>query len=67
MSGPEQSVRAQVPTLDDASIGIAVDLADRPLTRSGADLINQSGHSASAHFFCSIATATPWHGPTRCG
>ena len=49
-AGRGQSVRVALNGLDGAPIDIAVDLADRPLTRIGAGLTDQSGHSANAHF-----------------
>ena len=49
-AGRGQSVRVALKGLDGESIDIAVDLADRPLTRFGAGLTDQSGHSANAHF-----------------
>ena len=48
--GRGQSVRVALIGLDDARIGIAVDLADRPLTGTGAGLTDQSGHSADTLF-----------------
>ena len=48
--GQGQSVRVALSGLDDAPIEIAVDLADRPLTRTGAGLTDQSGHSADSLF-----------------
>ena len=44
--GQGQSVRVALAGLDDVPIEIAVGLADRPLTRIGAGLTDQSGHSA---------------------
>ena len=49
-AGRGQSVRVALKGLDGEPIEIAVDLADRPLTRIGAGLTDQSGHSANAHF-----------------
>ena len=49
-SGRGQSVRVALNGLDDVPIEIAVDLADRPLTRTGAGLTDQSGHSADTLF-----------------
>ena len=48
--GQGQSVRVALTGLDDVPIEIVVDLADRPLTRTGAGLTNQSGHSADTLF-----------------
>lgn len=48
--GQGQSVRVALAGLDDAPIEIAVELADRPLTRAGAGLTDQSGHAADTHF-----------------
>ena len=48
--GKGQSVRVALEGLDGAPIEIAVDLADRPLTRFGAGLTDQSGHSAGRLF-----------------
>ena len=48
--GHGQSVRVALNGLDDVPIEIAVDLADRPLTRTGAGLTDQSGHSADSLF-----------------
>ena len=48
--GQGQSVRVALAGLDDVPIEIAVDLADRPLTRTGAGLTDQSGHSAGTLF-----------------
>ena len=48
--GQGQSVRVALAGLDDVPIEVAVDLADRPLTRAGAGLTDQSGHSAGALF-----------------
>lgn len=48
--GQGQSVRVTLAGLDDVPIKITVDLADRPLTRTGAGLTDQSGHSADSHF-----------------
>ena len=48
--GQGQSVRVALAGLDDLPIEIAIDLADRPLTRTGAGLTDQSGHSASTLF-----------------
>ena len=45
-----QSVRVALTGLDDVPIEIVVDLAARPLTRTGAGLTNQSGHSADTLF-----------------
>ena len=41
-----QSVRVSLTGLDEVPIDIAVNVADQPLTRGGAGLTNQSGHSA---------------------
>ena len=48
--GQGQSVRVALTGLDDVPIEIVVDLAARPLTRTGAGLTNQSGHSADTLF-----------------
>ena len=48
--GQGQSVRVALAGLDDVPIEIVVDLADRPLTRTGAGLTDQSGHSADTLF-----------------
>ena len=48
--GQGQSVRVALAGLDDVPIEIAIDLADRPLTRTGAGLTDQSGHSAGTLF-----------------
>ena len=48
--GQGQSVRVALAGLDDVPIEIAVDFADRPLTRTGAGLTDQSGHSAGTLF-----------------
>ena len=48
--GRGQSVRVSLAGLDDAPIEIAVDVAERPLTRTGAGLTDQSGHSADTIF-----------------
>ena len=48
--GKGRSVRVALTGLDDVPVEIVVDLADRPLTRTGAGLTNQSGHSAGTLF-----------------
>ena len=48
--GRGQSVRVALAGLDDVPIEIAIDLADRSLTRIGAGLTDQSGHSAGTLF-----------------
>ena len=48
--GQGQSVRVALAGLDDVPIEIVVDLADRPLIRTGAGLTDQSGHSAGTLF-----------------
>ena len=48
--GRGQSVRVAFAGLDDVPIEIAIDLADRTLTRIGAGLTDQSGHSAGTLF-----------------
>ena len=48
--GQAQSVRVALTGLDHEPIEIAVDLADRPLSRAGAGLTDQSGHSADTLF-----------------
>ena len=45
-----QSVRVSLTGLDDVPIDIAVNVADQPLTRVGAGLTDQSGHSADTLF-----------------
>ena len=72
--GRAQSVRVALDGLDGVPIEIAVDLADRKLTREEAGLTDQSGHNADTLFLlfhrdfsCSIATAAPWRGPTKFG
>ena len=49
-SGQGQSVRVALTGLNDVPIEIVVDLADRPLSRTGAGLTDQSGHSADSVF-----------------
>ena len=48
--GRAQSVRVAFTGLDDVPVEVAVVLADRPLTRAGAGLTDQSGHSADTLF-----------------
>ena len=48
--GRGQSVRVALVGLDDVPIEIAVDLADQPMTRTGAGLTDQSGHAADSLF-----------------
>ena len=48
--GQGLSVRVALAGLDDVPIEVAVDLADQPLTRIGAGLTDQSGHSAGTLF-----------------
>lgn len=48
--GQGQSVRVALTGLADVPIEIVVDLADRPMTRTGAGLTDQSGHAAGTHF-----------------
>lgn len=48
--GEGQSVRVALTGLDDVPIEIVVAVADRPLTRTGAGLTDQSGHSADTLF-----------------
>ena len=67
--GQGQSVRVALTGLDDVPIEIVVDLADRPLTRTGAGLTNQSGHSADTLFllFHRDRTALAWTNEVRVG
>ena len=48
--GQGQSVRVALTGLDETPIEIVVDVADEPLTRIGAGLTDQSGHSADSLF-----------------
>ena len=48
--GQGQSVRVALTGLDDVPIEVVVDLAGRPLTRTGAGLTDQAGHSADSLF-----------------
>ena len=50
MQGKGQSVRVALTGVDDVPIEIVVGMADRPLTRTGAGLTDQSGHSVDSHF-----------------
>ena len=67
--GQGQSVRVALTGLDDVPIEIVVDLAARPLTRTGAGLTNQSGHSADTLFllFPRDRTALAWTNEVRVG
>ena len=49
-AGLGQSVRVGLTGLEGEKIEIAIDLGDTPLTRMGAGLTDQSGHSADRHF-----------------
>ena len=48
-AGLGQSVQVALSGLDETTIEIAIDVDNRPLTRMGAGLTDQSGHSADEH------------------